>query len=112
MNETTTYTEQQIDDWGNIFGASAGMWSWWYRIDHTTGDWDTPGYVTLSIEDPDDDRLLIHKDVTPEDIFAALDKATEMYPWHFGRRDGLLDLDASSADLVLQVALFGEAVYG
>lgn len=112
MNETTTYTETQIDDWGNIFGASAGMWSWWNGISHLTGDWDTPGLVLLTVEDPDNEDRVISKSLRPEDIFAALAKATEFYPWHFGRRDGLLDLDASSADLVLQVAIFGDAVYG
>lgn len=112
MNETTTYTEQQIDDWGNIFGASATMWSWWYEMIHLTGDWDTPGRVLLTIEDPDAEGSTITAVLDPAQVFAALGTATRLYPWHYGRRDGFLDLDASSADLVLQVALFGEAIYG
>ena len=113
MTETTTYTEQQIDDWGNIFGASATMWPWWRELAHVTGDWDQPGHIVLGIEDPYNEDAVIHKIVTdPQEVFDALAKATELYPWHFGRRDGFLDLDASSADLVLQVLIFGEAIYG
>lgn len=114
MNETTTYTDQQIDDWGNIFGASAGMWSWWRGITHIIGDWDTPGRVLLTIEDPDHEGRVINRALNADAVFAALAKATELYPWHFIRdhRNGLLDLDAVSSDVVLQVAVFGEVVYG
>lgn len=112
MNETTTYTEQQIDDWSNIFGASAGMWSWWHIMQHMTGDWETPGRVLLSIDNPDDDGVVAQV-CEPQDIFDALHKAEVLYPHLYHRnQDGFLDLDASSADVVLQVALFGEAVYG
>jgi hypothetical protein len=113
MNETTTYTETQIDDWSNIFGASAGMWSWWRGIAHLTGDWDTPGRVLLTIEDPDNEDKVINRPFFSGEIFDALHKAEVLYPHLYHRnQDGFLDLDASSADVVLQVALFGEAIYG
>lgn len=112
MNETTTYTEIQIDDWGNIFGASAEMWPWWQWIEHLDGDWDRPGSVILHVEDPNDEGTFIGCLREPAEIFKALDTATALYPWLFNRRDGFLDLDASSADVVLQVACFSEAVYG
>jgi cation transport regulator ChaC len=113
MNETTTYTEQQLDDWANIFGASAGMWSWWHEMTHVTGDWDTPGHLVLAIDDPDEDGV-VHTIVTdPQEVFDALHKAEVLYPHLYHRnRDGFLDLDASSADVVLQVLIFGEAIYG
>lgn len=63
-------------------------------------------------ERSDNENSLVNQSFLPEDIFAALTKATKLYPHLYQRRDGLLDLDASSADLVLQVALFGEAIFG
>jgi hypothetical protein len=106
------YTDQQIDDWGNIFGASAEMWSWWRWIEFLDGDWDKPCSVILHIEDPDDETKVVGHLRHPEEIFAALATATELYPWHFVRHCGELDLDASSADVVLQVAALGDVVYG
>jgi hypothetical protein len=113
MTETTTYTERQLEDWASIFGACAGTWSWWDTIEHMTGDWDTPGEVFLAIEDPNSEGYkLVSRTFTADEIFAALRKATRLYPHLFRRFDGWLDLDAASADVVLQVAVLGEAVYG
>jgi hypothetical protein len=106
------YAEQQIDDWKSIFGASAEMWSWWRWIEFLDGDWDKPCSVILHIEDPDDETKVVGHLRHPEEIFAALATATELYPWHFVRHCGELDLDASSADVVLQVAALGDVVYG
>lgn len=107
------HTEQQLDDWANIFGASAGIWSWWRDIQHVTGDWDTPGTVRLVIENPVGGDEDIDETYSANDVLWALGAAAAKYP-HLFHRDplGYLDLDASSADVVLQVLIFGEAVYG
>lgn len=112
MTDTTTYTNRQLEDWASIFGASATMWSWWRGLNHVTGDWDVPGTVLLTVEDPDDEDKTVTMECSPEDIFSALRKANRLYPHLFRRFDGYLDLDAGSADVVLQVAIFGEAIYG
>lgn len=114
---TSQYTDQQIDDWASIFGACPTYWSWWVRIEHLDGgDWNRPSKVRLVIEDPYADPhtegVVEDRTFEPGQIFEALAKATKKYPHLFRRQHGELDLDASSADVVLQVAIFGEAVYG
>lgn len=117
MNETTEYTETQIEDWKAIFGAGVEYNGWWQAISHLDGsDWKTPGRVTLVIDNPDYEGVVpVSKTLEAADIFAALRTAMEKYPWgDFVRHPvyGDLDLDASSADVALQIALFGDVVYG
>lgn len=119
MSDSTTSqcTPAQVEDWKSIFGAFPDYWSWWHGIKHLDGgDWDRPSKVELTIDDPDepDGSKAIRRILEPKEIFTALATATEKHPWLFGRNEryGELELDAGSSDIVLQVALFGEAVYG
>lgn len=107
--ETTT---QQNEDWAAIFGACPTHWPWWVEIEFLGGDWDKPSYVFLTVDDPDYEMSVVSKTLAPEDIFKALSQATEQFPHLFERIDGELDLDADSSDIVLQLAVLGEVVYG
>lgn len=113
--DTLAFSESAIEDWQSIFGSAAETNPWWRGIAHITGDWDTPGRVLLTIDNPDAGaQEYLNRLFEPVDILRALAKATELYPWHFVRHgdERYLDLDAESSDVVLQVALFGEVVYG
>lgn len=101
----------------HIFGSGALSWDWWTgarRVDDST--WE------IESCDPDwFDQHALHV-VTNQDLFAA---ARELLSDDIGSRYARLgfldftmmnwdnlDLDADSADLILQQACFGEILYG
>jgi hypothetical protein len=101
----------EIDDkdlWGAVFGAGATQWPWWHSVDYMDGaDWETPGTAMIGIEDPDDEDRTIVGAVTVDLLAKAYSKAIQENII----RDRYDDLDANSADIVLQIAILGELVY-
>jgi len=93
-----------------VMGAAPFTWRWWEDVFyHDGGDWDRPSDVTVEVWDPAQERGgtcygTIEKRVTPEQILQALDTVHGV--------DDDLDLDSDSADVVLQIAVFGEVVWG
>lgn len=93
--------------WAQIFGASPESYSWWYSIKHITGDWDSPGEVEIRAEDPQgDDNPSVGGIYVPMDVIEAAEKTAAQYALDFE------DLDASAADIVLQIMVYGEVVFG
>ena len=103
-------TDNEIWQW--VMGSSGTMWSWWCRTDWHGNSWESPGDVTLTIDDPMDGsgELVISKRLTVSDVVAAWEDARKVVPGLRGMECD--DLDASSADVVLQYAVLGEVVYG
>ena len=103
-------TDNEIWQW--VMGSSGTMWSWWCRTDWHGNSWESPGDVTLTIDDPMDGsgELVISKRLTVSDVVAAWEDARKVVPGLRGMECD--DLDASSADVVLQCAVLGEVVYG
>lgn len=111
---STELTYVEADRFSAIMGACGTMWSWWVNVEYHGGDWDDPSDITFTVEDPDDERKVIVKRVTPRQIVRALGTAVRTVPSmkHIDPYDEDLDLDASDADCVLQIAVLGEVVYG
>lgn len=94
--------------WSNIMGSAFETWDWWLAVVYAEDtDWNIPGRVTLSIADPEQERGGLIKTIDLQDMVDAIDKLA---------MDGTLvnvdDLDACEGDLILQVAVLGEVVYG
>lgn len=100
------------DFWSNVLGSAWETWDWWVRLDYSEGsDWDKLGEITITAQDPnadwEDEQPTITKTLTVEDLAAAYGKCISE-----GHRFNLEDLDASDGDCVIQMAMFGEVVYG
>lgn len=103
------YDEREV--WGLVFGSGFSTWGWWRKVQWMDGGWDEPGTVALSIEDPDcgrNEEAVIVKMLQPSDVFGAIQAMLDD-----GSLDAhdLEDMDADSADRVLQQAVLGSVVY-
>jgi len=107
------------DLWEAVLGSGWETWGWWEDAVYSKGaDWDSIGTITLTIANPDDeDSKPISKMLGVDDLAAALAKSISR-----GYRDSCtgerIDLDvqggfdACSSDVVLQIAVLGDVVYG
>ena len=93
-------------------GSSATQFSWWrHRITWHDSSHDTPGDITLTIDNPYGTvEETISRRVTVSDVVAAWEEARTDCPGLQGM--DIEDMDAGSADVVLQYAVLGECVYG
>ena len=95
--------------WSSVFGSGFETWSWWVSVeDGPFTDWETPGTVDLTIDDPEHGEgsgKTITKTVSIDELRAAV-KALELDD------EELEDIDAEVGDAILQQAIFGEVVYG
>jgi hypothetical protein len=96
----------------HVLGSCFDTWSWWQTVKYDEGySWDVfPDdhdltYFTIGATDPDDveEKRQVTKRMSVNDIAKAFVVS--------GHRN-YEDMDASSADWVMQHALFGEAIYG
>ena len=100
--------------WEAVCG-SLPTWTWWREFKFMAGaDWDRPGELAVTGDDPDDDTKTISKTLTARDFLAAYDKlrTTDNGGKHCGTCDLIDDPDDCSSDLLLQVCMYGEIVYG
>lgn len=98
--------------WSRIFGADPESFgSWWLDMEYLSGDWDKAGEIRVSLEDPDEGEgsgIPVVKVLTIQDLADALSKC----PPHVVS-DVLNDnVDCIVAGYVIQVAVFGDCVYG
>jgi hypothetical protein len=108
------------ETWQQIIGAGGLDFPWWHPTVWQEGSsWDTPGDITLTIDDPNaplptwdnwQRRPPISKRVTVSDVVAAWKKARTDLPWL--QHLDIDDIDAEPANVVLQYAVFGGAIYG
>lgn len=97
--------------WTAVFGSSWETWGWWKIEEWLDGDWDAPGAVLLGIDDPQKDGVLVHRVIRPADLIAAYEQAKADGFSPEGEDDSHFDFDAIAGDVILQYAMFGEAVY-
>ena len=93
-----------------VVGGSLPNYSWWEWFQYSEGaDWETPGTLTVTGENPNGGRSII-KRLSALDLlhcYLAMEQKT-----HCGDCDLIADPDICSSDLILQHAMFGEIVYG
>lgn len=110
--------ESQQSLWEAVFGSSGETWDWWHAVRLVEGDWDKIGRVYLEVTNPDDEMgMPVNATIGIQDVADAYAKAVAR-----GYRDACtgrrltLDLDAGldacSSDVVLQIAVLGDVVYG
>jgi len=102
--------------WSGTFGGGWEYSSWWVGMKYGVGgSWDTigDGTFTLTCEDPDDpDAEPIKKTLTIADLARAYGIAVENNYHHCGTKWDLEDPDHCVSDGILQLAFFGELIYG
>ena len=106
----------------NVMGSAWETWSWWKEYEYADGyDWDTypddphAPYVTVTVDDPDHDWWSGEEEtdspsrtrtLSVDDLLTAVGTVLTKHP-HV-RWD---DMDAISADIVLQYATIGAYTY-
>jgi hypothetical protein len=97
------------DFWSEIMGSAWETYDWWVTLDYSEGaDWDKVGEITVKSWDGETEgEALISKTLTIKDLAEAYGKCLAE-----GFRINIHDLDANQGDVILQMAMFGEVVYG
>lgn len=99
----------------SVMGASWGTWSWWQSYEYADGcGWDkypdnpNAPYITVSVDDPkyDEGEKTLTVTLSVNDIIESVANTLKYHPWV--RWD---DMDAISADIVLQYATIGAYTY-
>ena len=100
------------ETWQWIMGSSATLFPWWHLTTWHDSSYATPGDITLTINNPNEHPAdePISKRLTVSDVVAAWRKARTECPGLQGM--DIEDMDAGSADVVLQYAVLGDCVYG
>jgi|TARA_R110000751_G_scaffold276246_1_gene377156 hypothetical protein len=96
------------DVWEAVTGGFCN-YSWWEEFRFEEGDWDEPGVVVVTIENPMGGES-ITKRLTALDIWHTY--RSMPHQTHCGECNLITDPDACSFDLVLQTAMLGEITYG
>jgi hypothetical protein len=121
MNETAPATikiEIEINKdtlWQAAFGGGWEFSSWWRSLKYGVGgDWDSvgDGSFTISIDNPDDQEKALTKTLTIDDLARAWAIAVKDNYRHCGTAWNLEDTDNCVSNGLLQLAFFGEIIYG
>lgn len=99
--------------WSEVFGSGyeAVVDEWLVAERFIDGDWETPGTVQLVVEDPEEDGH-ITKAIDADDLYRAYEIAVERGYNHCGSPINDQDFDACVGDIILQIAVYDEVVYG
>jgi hypothetical protein len=99
------------DLWSNVFGGGWEYSSVRITVKYSEGaDWQTMGSANVTIGDDAEERKTAT--VTVQELAEAYGKLVAMGYHHCGAPIELDDMDACSSFDVLQMAVFGELVYG
>ena len=93
--------------WSEIFGSGFSTLPWWKEALFINCDWDEPGVVDLTMQDPDTGDAFPPRLVTVDTLAEATSTVLQTYPHR-----NLNDMDAELADMILQTAVAGKVVFG
>lgn len=100
--------------WSAIFGGAWETHEWWRKVRYLgDADWNTIGRVQLSIDNPDDYSKALTKTIGIEDLAKAWSKAITDRNCDActGRPLNVENVDSCVSDLILQIAVMGQAHY-
>lgn len=99
--------------WSEVLGSGYEEVSEWIvKEQYIDGDWDTPGTIQIVAEDPEEEGLNITVGIDADDLYKAYEIAVENGYTHCGKPLENQDFDACAGDIILQVAVYGETVFG
>jgi hypothetical protein len=108
---TIPVTVNAEDMWSNVFGGGWEYSSVRITVKYGVGaNWQTIGTATVTIGDDAEERKTAT--LTVQDLAEAYGKLIAMGYHHCGAPIELDDMDSCSSFDVLQMAVFGELVYG
>jgi hypothetical protein len=125
MNTIAIAVEKTFDAndlWTAITGSGWEQSPWWRKVKYNKeaiADWTEQGdpttfSVEVSVDNPKDMDKAITKTITFADVVEACKKvwATKLY--HCGMRvdDRIDNYDSCAGDIIMQMAVLGEVVYG
>jgi len=101
------------DLWSSVFGSGWEYMDWWRNVKYLEGDWDKSGQVVVTFLDPNDvtESKTATKRLNIVDIANAYSKLMAMGYTHCGG-ESIDEADACTSDALLQIAVFGEFIYG
>jgi len=104
------------DLWEAVFGSDLyGAGPWWRKLGYHDGaDSDTIGLVEVWVDNPDDEEQVLKVKVKIDDLIKALQIVYQKGITHCGGIFvwDLENYDSCTADYLLQIAIFGEVIYG
>ena len=103
------------DLWEAVFGSDLyGAGPWWRKLIYHGADSETIGLVEVWVDDPDDGDQILKVKVGIDDLIKALQIVYQKGTTHCGGIfvGDLDDPDSCTADIYLQIAIFGEVIYG
>jgi uncharacterized protein YwlG (UPF0340 family) len=108
---TIPVTVNAEDMWSNVFGSGWEYSSVPITVKYGAGcDWEHMGTALVTIGEDEEDRQT--RNLTVMDLAEAYGKLIAMGYHHCGAPLSLDDMDACASFDILQVAVFGELVYG
>lgn len=115
MNQVITVQVPVMVDaqalWSETFGSGWEYSSVAIRVRYQgDADWETPGTASVTIGDTPDERQTA--EITVQDLATAYGKLIAMGYHHCGAPIALDDFDACASFDMLQMAVFGELIYG
>lgn len=113
LTKQSSVTLDADDLWSAVMGSGWETWPWWQSVKYLEGDWDVPGRVQVSIDDPDAEDAALVRVITLSALIDAVHTVNErgFVDLCTGRPIDWEDLDACVGDLVLQIAIFGKEIY-
>ena len=95
-----------VDDktlWNNVAGSGWYNYPWWYSALYNGAE---IGDMNVTIQDPEDETKTISKIVTFEEIVRAFERYLQFNDITVDR------IDEAVADEIMQIAVFGETMFG
>lgn len=103
------------DFWSCTMGSGWEHGYAWVKIEYLDGaDWDKIGRFKIHYLDHNDDNeeKVLTKELGVEDLAKAYGFAVSEGYFHCGTRWDWQDQDACTSDGILQIAVYGEVIYG
>jgi hypothetical protein len=108
---TITRTIDAKEFWSSVMGSTEFINEWWLKVKyHGDATWEVPGTVTITADNGEGEAIA--KSLTIEDLVKAYEAAIAKPYYHCGGTIDIDNMDECASDIVLQLAMFGDVVYG